>query len=818
MNDGFRELFRRGTDHDPFPYQVALAEAPVLPRLVRAPTGAGKTAAAVLAWLYRRRSHPDPGIRAATPRRLVYCLPLRTLVEQTAGAIRLWLERLEVSDKVGLHVLLGGEVDRDWVRDPAGDAVVVGTMDMLLSRALNRGFAAARYRWPIEFALLNNDCLWILDEVQLMGNGLVTSAQLQGLRESLETYGPAQSIWMSATVDPSWIAGPDFAALEARHVHELGPDDLSHPTLGGRLRARKTLRRLPLATDRAWARTLASEIVAAHRPHTRTLVVLNTVERAAELYRELRRQRPEAETLLIHARFRPPERQAKVARLLAAPPDAGSIVVATQVVEAGVDITAATLFTEVAPWASIVQRLGRCNRYGEEQDASVYWIDGLAGSPEPYGEEECARTRELLFALEGQTISPERLRDLPPGDPTTTTHVLRLADLVDLFDTEPDLSGNDVDVSRFIRDDADVDCHVFWRYLDDGIPPDAPRPHRDEICPAPVFRLRELVRRADGPRVFLWDHLARQWRPAGRDELRPGTLVLIDARAGGYSSEFGFDPKISDPVDPVTVAAEAAAPDSFDEEEAAETDGGWVSLTDHGRETAAAAQAFAGELLVGPAGQPWVHEAVVVAARWHDLGKVHPVFQSALLHHLPEHERATRVGTVWAKSGQGVGRYERPHFRHELVSALLVLELGRARGREIWGISSDAPDEALDLVAYLVGAHHGKIRLAIRSLPGEHPMAGASNEPRIVARGVYDGEELDAARVGELELPRLRLDLSVMAIGLSTDGERSWLERTLRLRDRFGVFRLGYLEAIVRLADWESSARRAKWPLGVADA
>ena len=55
------------------------------------------------------------------------------------------------------------------------------------------------------------------------------------------------------------------------------------------------------------------------------------------------------------------------------------IAVATQAVEAGVDISAAVLFTELAPWPSLVQRFGRANRYAELADgAEVRWIDLLA--------------------------------------------------------------------------------------------------------------------------------------------------------------------------------------------------------------------------------------------------------------------------------------------------------------------------------------------------------------------------------------------------------------------------------------------------------
>jgi CRISPR-associated endonuclease/helicase Cas3 len=73
---------------------------------------------------------------------------------------------------------MGGEDASDWDTNPEHDAVIIGRQDMLLSRAMNRGFGMSRYRWPVHFGLLNNDCLWVLDETQLMGVGLTTSAQL----------------------------------------------------------------------------------------------------------------------------------------------------------------------------------------------------------------------------------------------------------------------------------------------------------------------------------------------------------------------------------------------------------------------------------------------------------------------------------------------------------------------------------------------------------------------------------------------------------------------------------------------------------------
>ncbi len=73
---------------------------------------------------------------------------------------------------------------------------------------------------------------------------------------------------------------------------------------------------------------------------------------------------------------------------------------------------------------------------------------------------------------------------------------LRKRDLFDLFDTDPDLSGFDVDVSLYVRDTDDTDVRLFWRPVEHAAPPeDAPAPSRDELCPAPIGGAKNLVER-----------------------------------------------------------------------------------------------------------------------------------------------------------------------------------------------------------------------------------------------------------------------------------------------------------------------------------
>jgi hypothetical protein len=64
--DDFGAMVLTATGNEPYPYQERIA-AQGLPELLAVPTGAGKTAAMVLGWLWRRRFHPDRSVRGATP-------------------------------------------------------------------------------------------------------------------------------------------------------------------------------------------------------------------------------------------------------------------------------------------------------------------------------------------------------------------------------------------------------------------------------------------------------------------------------------------------------------------------------------------------------------------------------------------------------------------------------------------------------------------------------------------------------------------------------------------------------------------------------
>src|SRR3990170_750865 len=101
----FDQFFQRATGTAPYAYQQIFAEASILPDLLEAPTGSGKTATAVLGWLWRRR-HGTEAQRREAGRRLIFCLPMRTLVTQTHENVLRWRAKLALTERdLGVYIL-----------------------------------------------------------------------------------------------------------------------------------------------------------------------------------------------------------------------------------------------------------------------------------------------------------------------------------------------------------------------------------------------------------------------------------------------------------------------------------------------------------------------------------------------------------------------------------------------------------------------------------------------------------------------------------------------------------------------------------------
>ncbi len=161
----FENDFEQLTGNRPFPWQVHLYHKFLdshgeLPPSCDLPTGVGKTSI-IAVWLLALAAGAK-----GMPRRLVYVVNRRTVVDQTTSEVERYCRMLDSSDAlapirdhlvslcalpldrqvdrmagpVAISTLRGQFADnRQWSADPARPAVIVGTVDMIGSRLLFRG-------------------------------------------------------------------------------------------------------------------------------------------------------------------------------------------------------------------------------------------------------------------------------------------------------------------------------------------------------------------------------------------------------------------------------------------------------------------------------------------------------------------------------------------------------------------------------------------------------------------------------------------------------------------------------------------------------
>ncbi|MEM4847491.1 MAG: CRISPR-associated helicase Cas3', partial [Thermosphaera sp.] len=105
----------------------------------------------------------------------------------------------------------------------------------------------------------------------------------------------------------------------------------------------------------------------------RTLIIVNTIERAITLYDKLRRECDKSTSIvLLHSLMRTKEKSDKFDQIRNATRGHGKyVVIGTQVLEVGLDFDFNKLYTELAPIDALIQRMGRICR-DEQKNCKVY--------------------------------------------------------------------------------------------------------------------------------------------------------------------------------------------------------------------------------------------------------------------------------------------------------------------------------------------------------------------------------------------------------------------------------------------------------------
>ena len=322
-----------------------------------APTGAGKTEAALLWALANRRGFE----------RVFYVLPYQVSINAMASRIAEAFPdengNTEISRNNNVSVL-HSNMDLAYLEDAQSDEV---PHEQAIATALVRSNAARKIYAPMkvttvyqlldiffgrkffEVGLLElTDSVVIFDEIHAYDGH--TLGLIVVLLEYLQKLGARIFIMTATLPKPLKILLRGAAGIMDRN--EIGLDE-SDPLL--------TEVRRNISTDTRCIEDTTKEVRASVLAGTKTAVVCNTVAKAIVMFEALADLQP----LLVHSRFTLGRRAEcdKKEHI-----EEQRLVIATQVIEVSLDVSFGNMFTELAPADSLLQRFGRVNRHARQPD------------------------------------------------------------------------------------------------------------------------------------------------------------------------------------------------------------------------------------------------------------------------------------------------------------------------------------------------------------------------------------------------------------------------------------------------------------------
>lgn len=351
----YKEFYKDITGFYPYHYQEKVAELLLEGKnvILSVPTGAGKTWASIIPFLYAQYA------KTYFPSKLIYSLPLRTLANSIYSDVNKVLRNLNgiCIDSDSISIQTGEYKDDPYFEND----IIFSTIDQTLSNFLCFPLSLSHSQANINAGALVGSYL-IFDEFHLLDANLSMSTSL-GIIRILKNL--SRVCIMTATMTDEYITFlkeclPNFEVVSINDFQ----DDI--PLISSLLPSpEKDIKKAIFVEHETIS---AQEVLKYHK--NRSIVICNRVERAQQIFIELKTNRKEGKTICLHSRFFDSDRK-KIEGLVKNYFGRDSfeedvILVSTQVIEAGMDISCDTLFTEISPINSFLQRAGRCARFAYE--------------------------------------------------------------------------------------------------------------------------------------------------------------------------------------------------------------------------------------------------------------------------------------------------------------------------------------------------------------------------------------------------------------------------------------------------------------------
>lgn len=373
--------FRQVTGFTPYNFQKEAIECLLdgYSLIVRAPTGAGKSEMVLIPFIFE--------VNERLPSQLIYSLPNRTLVESLGNRAK----RYASFKKLRVAVHHGKRVESQLFEED----IIITTIDQAAGAYLSVPLSMPK-KWGNIFVGGVASSMLVFDEVHTLHpeKGLLTSVAMS--IDSSKLGFPF--VMMSATLPESFMEKvKDMTEKKRGKVHIINVDDENEIT------SRKT-RRVYLDSTPLYSKTpLTAEEVLRHLEDSKNLlIVVNTVSKAQKLYLDLK-DKVDVPLVLLHSRFLEEDRQAKERAVLElfGKKQGEGILIATQVVEVGMDISSSKLLTEISPIDSLIQRAGRVARWGGDGEVILYDVERTQGNAyAPYTRDLVESTIEALNGIE----------------------------------------------------------------------------------------------------------------------------------------------------------------------------------------------------------------------------------------------------------------------------------------------------------------------------------------------------------------------------------------------------------------------------------